>query len=208
MFSEATGGLVSRPEGFVIYLSTHSDEAPAGVFKSKLEYFRDVRDGVIDEPKNFGVLYEFPPAMLEDEAYLDPKNFYITNPNLGRSVSLEWLEDKLRQALRGGGEEDKHHLPRQAPQRRDRHAAAARSLARRRLLGRRGGSASIKNLDAMLEPAAKSRSAGIDGGGLDDLFGRHVVCGREKFDPQLADLVARLGAARRDEAPARRSRQS
>lgn len=104
MIREATGGLAARPEGFVIYLSTQSDEPPAGVFKSKLQYARDVRDGVVLDPKFLPVLYEFPEAFLlkpqdgSPPKYLDKKNFYITNPNLGASVDREYLERELDKA--------------------------------------------------------------------------------------------------------------
>ncbi|EBZ0015896.1 terminase large subunit [Salmonella enterica] len=95
MFMEALGGQVSRPEGWVIFLTTQSDEPPAGVFKERLKYWRKVRDGKIHDPKTLGILYEFPEHMIKDEAYLLPENFYVTNPNMGRSVDEEWLIDSL-----------------------------------------------------------------------------------------------------------------
>ncbi|WP_043062364.1 terminase large subunit [Brucella anthropi] len=105
MLQEATGGLIARPEGFVIYLTTQSDMPPAGVFKQKLDYFRDVRDGVIDDPRSLPVLYEFPKKMVENNDYLKPENFYVTNPNMGRSVRREWLERKFLQVQSGQDEE-------------------------------------------------------------------------------------------------------
>lgn len=39
-----------------------------------------------------GALYEFPAAMVKSKAYLKPENFYVTNPNLSKSVSRQWLE--------------------------------------------------------------------------------------------------------------------
>ncbi|MGU4174123.1 terminase large subunit domain-containing protein, partial [Pseudomonas aeruginosa] len=105
MFQEALGGQVSREEGWVIFLTPQSDDAPAGEFKKKLDYWRDVRDGIVHNPKVLGILYEFPKAMLESKAYLLSENFYITNPNMGRSVSLEWLQDEMskRSPERDGG---------------------------------------------------------------------------------------------------------
>jgi phage terminase large subunit-like protein len=96
MFMEALGGQVSREEGWVIYLTTQSDKSPAGVFREKLNYWRDVRDGKIADKKTLGILYEFPQSVIDTKGYLKPSNFYITNPNIGRSVSAEWLEDQLR----------------------------------------------------------------------------------------------------------------
>ena len=96
MFMEALGGQVSRNEGWVIYLTTQSDDPPAGVFKERLDYWRDVRDGKISDPKTLGILYEFPESMIQSKDYLQPENFYITNPNIGLSVSPEWIADNLR----------------------------------------------------------------------------------------------------------------
>ncbi|MGT2460034.1 terminase large subunit domain-containing protein [Cupriavidus basilensis] len=83
MLLEATGGLASRPEGFVIYATTQSAEPPAGVFRAKLDYARKVRDGGVVDKKFLPVIYEFPSSMLESRAHEDLNNAYITNPNWG-----------------------------------------------------------------------------------------------------------------------------
>ncbi|EOK3047299.1 terminase large subunit [Escherichia coli] len=44
MLREAIGGLASRPEGFVVYTTTQSNEPPAGVFRQKLQYARETRE--------------------------------------------------------------------------------------------------------------------------------------------------------------------
>lgn len=85
MMREAAGGLVARPEGFLISITTQSDAPPAGVFKDKLDYARGVRDGEIKDRQFLPVIYEFPKAMVESEAYLDPANYYVTNPYIGNT---------------------------------------------------------------------------------------------------------------------------
>ena len=176
MFLEALGGQVSRDEGWVIFLTTQSDEAPAGVFKEKLDYFRSVRDGKISDPRSLGVLYEFPEKLQTDVAqgWRDPKHWHLVTPNLGKSISLPRLVQDCNTAAATSEEELRawasQHLNIQIglALRADRWAGADfwEQQADRTI-----------TLDALLE-RCEVAVVGIDGGGLDDLLGLAVI-GRE-----------------------------
>ena len=171
MLREACGGLMARPEGFVIYLTTQSDEAPAGVFADKLEYARGVRDGKVDDPAFLPIIYEFPSRIIKEKQHLDVKNFYIPNPNLGASVDEETIIREFKKAEVEG-------------------APAMQSFLSKHLNIQIGVSAKAQNwpgaefwedagqlgidLDYILE-RSEVVVIGIDGGGLDDLLGLAVL---------------------------------
>lgn len=174
MLREALGGRASRPEGFTIYLSTHSDEQPAGVWKQTLNDFRDIRDGKLVDPKRMGFLYEFPQRMIDSGEYRLKKNWYVTNPNLGASVDPEYLEEEFAKSERAGsvsfaGFAAKHL-----------NVEIGLSLRSDAWVGGEYWKDSAEqgiDLEYILENC-EVVVVGVDGGGLDDMLGLAVL-GRE-----------------------------
>jgi len=113
--------------------------------------------------------------MLDSEAYLDPDNFYITNPNMGRSVSQEWLEDELKKELAKDGDTRRTFLAKHL------NVEIGMNLRANRWPGadfwERRAQEGLA-LESLLDQS-EVVVVGIDGGGLDDLFGFAVV-GRHK----------------------------
>lgn len=175
MLLEATGGLTSRPEGFVMYCSTQSDDPPAGVFKAKLQYARDVRDGKIEDPEFLPVIYEFPQHMIESRSYMDERNWPITNPNMGASVDASYIRRKIREAEHGTGDDTL-----QAVLSKHLNVEIGMNLRSDRWAGADHWEARVQDLPlADLLNRSEVVTVGIDGGGLDDLLGAAVI-GRER----------------------------
>lgn len=176
MFREALGGLASRPEGFAIWLTTQSDEPPAGVFKQKLDYARDVRDGKIVDPGFVPIIFEHPPEMVENGDCLKLENMALVNPNMGFSVDQAYLDREFKKAELAGGDSFRGFLAKHANVeigmnlRSDRWAGADFWAAQ--------GVETGLTLDQLI---ARSEviDIGIDGGGLDDLLGLAVI-GRDR----------------------------
>lgn len=176
MFREALGGLASRPEGFVIWLSTQSDEPPAGIFRQKLEYARKVRDGEIVDPGFVPVIFEHPPEMVESGECLLLENMALVNPNMGFSVDEAFLEREFKKAELAGEQSFRGFLAKHA------NVEIGLNLRSDRWAGadfwEQQGTEKALTLDWLLENC-EVVDVGIDGGGLDDLLGLAVI-GRHK----------------------------
>ena len=179
MFREATGGLASRPEGCVIYLTTQANEQPCGVFKQKLDYARDVRDGIKENNKFLPLIYEFPKQWIEDGEHLKKENFHIPNPNYGTSVDPVQLEDDFDQSRDGEETDFRDFLAKRL------NVEIGINLRANCWAGAEywlEQSKEIK-LEQLIEQS-EVITLGIDGGGLDDLLGFSAL-GRLKADPRI-----------------------
>ena len=170
MFREAKGGLASRPEGCVIYLSTMSDEVPCGVFKQLLDYARDVRDGIKIDKGFLPLIYEFPKKLIEAGEHLKTENFYITNPNLGASVALDYLVSEFNKVRDAGEESLRDFLAKHL------NVEIGMNLRANRWAGAEYWLQQSKEFTlSKLIDQSDVITAGIDGGGLDDLLGFAVL---------------------------------
>lgn len=172
MLREATGGLAARPEGAILYLTTQSDQPPAGVFKSKLDYARGVRDGTVKDDRFLPVIYEFPDHMIKAGEHKNPANFHLVSPNMGYSVDKEFLEREFQKAEVEGESSMRGFLAKFL------NVEIGLNLRSDRWAGADFWEAQAKapgiTLDDLLD-RCEVVDVGIDGGGLDDLLGLAVV---------------------------------
>lgn len=173
------GGLEKNSEGFFMIISTQSDERPVGVFKDELITARKIRDGKFKGKKfraMLPVLYEFPDHVAKDPAlWQDPQNWHLVMPNLGRSMRLDSLINDW-EAERIKGQKDVQIWASQ-------HLNIEIGIGLKTDAWPGVDYWQAREDDTLTFESLLERSevivVGIDGGGLDDLFG-FCALGREK----------------------------
>lgn len=174
IFLELRGGLASRPDGFLLQITTQSKSPPSGQFKKELNTARAVRDGEMILPV-LAVLYELPPEVSARGDWRREDTWGLVNPNLERSVSLDYLRDEFMKAEATGPEAlalfASQHL----------NVEIGVGLHADRWIGAElwtgARNPALADLDQLLETSDVC-TIGIDGGGLDDLGGL-AIFGRE-----------------------------
>lgn len=172
MLQEATGGLSSRPEGAVIYISTMPDKSPAGVFRHKLYYARKVRDGSTVDPAYLPVIYEPTQEMVDTGGYLEPEAWPLLNPGWGRSVDPGLYAAQLAQAREAGGDTWVAWQAKYLNLEPGRVAAVGSDWALARHW--HGAEDPTLSLDTLISRSSCVVAA-ADGGGLDDLYALTVA---------------------------------
>lgn len=174
IFVEIRGSLAARPDGFLMQITTQSKTPPSGVFKAELATARDVRDGVIALPM-LAVLYELPLDMAVEGGWKNESTWALVNPNLGRSVDAAYLRDEMLKAEREGPEKmaliASQHF----------NVEVGLALHANRWAGALYWQSAVADGITLrrIMDTCDVCAVGLDGGGLDDLFGLYVI-GREK----------------------------
>lgn len=177
VMQQIRGGGITRQGGQVLMITTQSDEQPSGIWRSELKKARAIRDGKGGAaPILLPVIYEFPEELQRDETFWrNQKNWPLLLPNAGRSIDLQrliadyenngrvsqeaeqiWASQHLNIEIGVGIGDDNWRGADFWPLRAD----------------------AGLTLESLME-RAEVAVIGVDGGGLDDLFGVCVI-GRER----------------------------
>ena len=83
----------NRKQPLAIWLTTADYDRPS-ICNEKHNYASKVRDGIIEDPAFLPVIYE---AAIDDD-WTDPETWAKANPNLGVSVSVEYMQRECKRA--------------------------------------------------------------------------------------------------------------
>ena len=91
-------GAAGRSQPLVIHLTTAGAEVEGTIYEEKHDFAVELATGKVSGSRTWAVVYTIPPELLA--RWDDPEVWRATNPGLGISVSVEYLEDAAKTAGR------------------------------------------------------------------------------------------------------------
>lgn len=87
-------GTGARQQPLVLFLTTADEGATGSIYAEKHEYVRKVASGTVEDPTFYGAVW----AAEDDDDPFSEDTWYKANPNLGVSVSLDYLKQEAARA--------------------------------------------------------------------------------------------------------------
>lgn len=182
IIGQLRGGMISQAEAFLIMITTQSDDEPVGIFRAELNKARAIRDGRLQGVPMLPVLYEFPddiqklPPPGELPAWYDSSLWWMVTPNRDKSITIARLIQDFEAAKATGKDEVRRWASQHL------NIEIGLGLKSDRWVG-------ADHWEDATDPAITFEYllewcdvivAGVDGGGLDDLFGLTFI-GRHRI---------------------------
>jgi len=166
-------GTKPNREALIVMITTQSDVPPAGVFKAELARARAIRDGSWDAPaRTLPVLFEFPEAVQRSEAWRNPALWPLVSPALGDTLDLDSSVADADDARLKGPAEERIHASQNL------NIEIGLALHSDRWVGadfwEGAGTEAGLTVESLME-RSDVVVFGIDGGGVDDLFGLGAI---------------------------------
>lgn len=172
VLGQIRGGMLANPEAALITITTQSERQPTGIFAQELKKARLVRDGKLDLAI-CPLIYELPEGL----EWKDKRNWAFVNPNNGYSVDIDRLYETYKSAEADGD----HEVARWASQHLNVEIGIGFTVdtwvGANFWLDRSDKDITLDYIIANSETII----IGIDGGGMNDLFG-FCVLGRHIED--------------------------
>ncbi|MAY32799.1 MAG: terminase [Rhodovulum sp.] len=174
---QVRGGMQTRDNTLLLFITTQSDGPPKGLFLKELNEARAIRDGTVSgDVRTFVCMYELPLEVQtsDNRAWRDTSLWPPLWPNYGKTVFLDKMRRLHERATRDGIDSElgwaSQHLNLQLGM----GSGVDQWVGARLWLD----AAEAFTLDEFLD-RCEVVTAGVDGGGLDDLLALGLL-GREK----------------------------
>ncbi len=91
LMAEGSG---AREQPFLMIITTGGDDNPESPYNTELDHAKDVLEGTVEDDSYFALLY----LLDKGDDWRDPKNWIKANPNLGVSVKLQDMKNRIVKA--------------------------------------------------------------------------------------------------------------